>query len=45
MTTVRIDARPAPLDVDPSRTAVVVLDMQNDFGSPHGMMALAGGDR
>jgi len=39
-----LDARPAPLLVDPERTAVVVIDMQNDFGAPGGMFELAGID-
>ncbi|MDH4102776.1 MAG: cysteine hydrolase [Thermoleophilia bacterium] len=39
-----LDARPAPLLVDPERTAVVVVDMQNDFGAPGGMFELAGID-
>ena len=30
-------ARPAPVDLDPSRTAVMVVDMQNDFGTAGGM--------
>ena len=39
-----IDARPASLAIEPARTAVIVVDMQNDFGSDGGMMALAGID-
>jgi nicotinamidase-related amidase len=31
---VMVDARPTPVRVVPNRTAVVVVDMQNDFGSP-----------
>lgn len=27
-----VEARPEPLLIDPSRTALVVVDMQNDFG-------------
>jgi hypothetical protein len=30
---VTIAAKPAPIVVDPARTAVLVVDMQNDFGS------------
>jgi ureidoacrylate peracid hydrolase len=39
-----IEARPAPLEVDPRRAAVLVIDMQNDFGSPGGMFDRAGID-
>ena len=39
-----IDARPAPVRFDPSETAVIVVDMQNDFGSPDGMFGRAGID-
>ena len=39
-----LDARPAPLLVDLERTAVVVIDMQNDFGAAGGMFELAGID-
>ena len=41
---VAIDARPEMLTIEPARTAVVVVDMQNDFGSDGGMMARAGID-
>jgi len=34
---VEIAARPAPIAIDPAQTAVIVVDMQNDFGSPGGM--------
>jgi ureidoacrylate peracid hydrolase len=37
-----IDARPDPLPVEPSSTAVVVVDMQNDFGAEGGMFDRAG---
>jgi ureidoacrylate peracid hydrolase len=37
-------AKPEPLTLDPARSAVVVVDMQNDFGSEGGMFALAGID-
>ena len=37
-------ARPAPVTLDPSRTAVMVVDMQNDFGSKGGMFDRAGID-
>lgn len=41
---ITIDARPESLVIEPARTAVIVVDMQNDFGSSGGMMALAGID-
>jgi ureidoacrylate peracid hydrolase len=37
-----VDARPEPLAIDPVRTAVVVVDMQNDFAAEGGMFARAG---
>lgn len=39
---VTIDARPEPMTIDPSHTALVVVDMQNDFGSEGGMFHRAG---
>jgi ureidoacrylate peracid hydrolase len=42
--TIVIEARPQPLTVDPDQTAVIVVDMQNDFGSEGGMFARAGID-
>ena len=39
-----VAARPEPLALDPARSAVLVIDMQNDFGAPGGMFALAGVD-
>lgn len=42
--TVEISARPSALQVDTDRTAVVVVDMQNDFASPGGMFHRAGID-
>jgi ureidoacrylate peracid hydrolase len=39
---VAIEARPEPLLVDPSHTAVIVVDMQNDFGAEGGMFHRAG---
>lgn len=39
-----IAARPESVSFDPDRTAVMVIDMQNDFGSPGGMFDLAGLD-
>ncbi len=37
-----VDARPEPLAIDPGTTAVIVVDMQNDFGAEGGMFARAG---
>lgn len=42
MEIVHIHARPEPIDIDPARTAVLVVDMQNCFGSPGGMFDKAG---
>jgi ureidoacrylate peracid hydrolase len=39
-----IRARPDPLDLDLDRTALIVVDMQNDFGAPGGMFDRAGID-
>jgi ureidoacrylate peracid hydrolase len=39
---ITIDARPEPLVIDPSRTALIVCDMQNDFGAEGGMFHRAG---
>jgi ureidoacrylate peracid hydrolase len=39
-----IEARPMPFTIDPSRTAVIVVDMQNDFASEGGAFAPAGLD-
>jgi ureidoacrylate peracid hydrolase len=39
-----INARPQPVEFDIAKTAVIVVDMQNDFGSPHGMFGRAGID-
>jgi ureidoacrylate peracid hydrolase len=40
----RINAVPEPVEIDPSRTALVVVDMQNAFGSKGGMFDKAGID-
>jgi ureidoacrylate peracid hydrolase len=40
----RIDAKPSAIAIDISKTAVIVVDMQNDFGSKGGMFDLAGID-
>ncbi|HXM96362.1 MAG TPA: cysteine hydrolase [Candidatus Dormibacteraeota bacterium] len=41
---VSFDAKPNPLAIDTAKTAVIVVDMQNDFGAKGGMMDLAGLD-
>src|SRR6266508_3902197 len=41
---VTIETTPASLEVDPGRAAVLVGDMQNDFGAPGGMFERAGID-
>jgi ureidoacrylate peracid hydrolase len=40
----RVDARPAAFEFEPNTTAVIVVDMQNDFGHPNGMFGTAGID-
>ena len=37
-----VDARPERRAIDPRTTAVIVVDMQNDFGAEGGMFARAG---
>src|SRR5262245_51692809 len=39
-----IDAKPSPLMLDTAKTAVIVVDMQNDFGAEGGMFHRAGID-
>ena len=39
-----VAAAPSPLSIDPRETAVIVVDMQNDFLSPDGMFGRAGLD-
>ena len=39
-----IAAKPEPISIDAAKTAVIVVDMQNDFGSEGGMMQRAGID-
>jgi ureidoacrylate peracid hydrolase len=39
-----VDAKPEPLDIDIARTAVLVVDMQNDFGAEGGIFHRAGID-
>jgi ureidoacrylate peracid hydrolase len=41
---VTIDAAPSPISIDATRTAVLVVDMQNDFGSEGGAFQHAGID-
>jgi ureidoacrylate peracid hydrolase len=42
--TIHVEARPAAVDLDPARTAVIVVDMQNHFASPGGTFANGGID-
>ncbi len=39
-----IEASPETITIDSARTAVIVVDMQNDFGSKGGMFDRAGVD-
>jgi ureidoacrylate peracid hydrolase len=41
---VTVDAKPEAVAFDPKQTAVLVVDMQNDFGAPGGMFDRAGID-
>jgi ureidoacrylate peracid hydrolase len=41
---VTLQSRPQPVEIDPRRSAVLVIDMQNDFGSPDGMFGRTGVD-
>ena len=41
---VTIEAKPQPIAIDVARTAVIVVDMQNDFGADGGMFQRAGID-
>ena len=41
---VSVDAKPEPITIDIERTAVLVVDMQNDFGAKGGMFDRAGID-
>ena len=41
---VRLNAKPEPIEIDTASTAVIVVDMQNDFGSKGGMFDRAGID-
>jgi ureidoacrylate peracid hydrolase len=40
----RLDAKPGPIDVDLTESAVVVVDMQNAFAAKGGMLDIAGAD-
>lgn len=41
---ISLPARPEAVDIDPSRTALLVVDMQNAFAKPGGMLDLVGAD-
>jgi ureidoacrylate peracid hydrolase len=41
---IHLDAKPEAITLDPGMTAVIVVDMQNDFGSKRGMFDRAGID-
>jgi len=41
---IKIEAKPEPITIDRAKTAVIVVDMQNDFGSKGGMFDRAGID-
>jgi ureidoacrylate peracid hydrolase len=43
-TAVTLEAKPEPVRIEPRHTAVIVVDMQNDFGSKGGMFDRAGID-
>ena len=40
----KLEAKPEPVDVELSQSAVVVVDMQNAFASKDGMLDIAGAD-
>ena len=44
MMPLNLDTRPEPLNLDLAQTAVIVVDMQNAFASPKGLLDLAGVD-
>lgn len=44
MTQIVLEAKPGSISIDPSKAAVIVVDMQNDFGSKGGMFDRAGID-
>jgi ureidoacrylate peracid hydrolase len=41
---VSVEAKPSRITIDLAKTAVLVIDMQNDFGATGGMFDLAGFD-
>ena len=41
---INLDAKPDAITLDPLRTGMIVVDMQNDFGSKGGMFDRAGID-
>jgi ureidoacrylate peracid hydrolase len=41
---IKVSAKPIPIEIETSKTAVIVIDMQNDFGSKGGMFERAGID-
>jgi ureidoacrylate peracid hydrolase len=41
---VSIDSKPEPISIDPARSAVIVVDMENDFAAKGGMFDRAGVD-
>jgi ureidoacrylate peracid hydrolase len=41
---VRLNAKPEPIEIDTASTAVIVVDMENDFGAKGGMFDRAGID-
>jgi ureidoacrylate peracid hydrolase len=44
MNVFKVEAVPEPVTIEPARTAVIVVDMQNDFGTKGGMFDRAGVD-
>jgi nicotinamidase-related amidase len=41
---ITLPAKPLPVELDPQKTAVIVVDMQNDFGAKGGLLDRAGTD-
>src|ERR1700756_2175484 len=41
---ITIEAKPEPITIDPSKSAVIVVDMENDFAAKGGMFDRAGID-